>query len=85
MDTLNIESIGKDFFNEYSDIFYSISGYPLSYEGTDKSRKIYFSTKDKNLQLIAETSRIFKSRFPQSFTVSLETDAGKNWYSFALS
>lgn len=86
IDRIDMQTIGKYYFDEYSKLFYGIAGYKLEYqEMTDDRLWICFSMRDRNWQNLADTSRAFKVKFPGvKFDLRSDPDGGENWHSFTL-
>lgn len=87
IDKIDVQIIGRDYFNEYSNLFYNVAGYKLEYEGLSLNKNIMFSMKNaRDLEPLAKTSRMFKSKFPDAkFDLCYEHDGGsENYWEFIL-
>ncbi|HEY9705456.1 MAG TPA: hypothetical protein V6C58_23665 [Allocoleopsis sp.] len=87
IDRIDTQTIGRDYFNEYSSLFRSIAGYELEYEGLSLNRNIMFSMKNaRDLESLSKTSQMFKTKFPDiKFDLYYEHDGGsQNFWEFIL-
>ena len=86
IDKIDTQTIGRYYFNEYSDLFYNIAGYELEYqEMSDDMIWICFSMANNQLINLADTSRAFKIRFPGvKFDLCSDPDGGENRHKFTL-
>ncbi|HEY9704977.1 MAG TPA: hypothetical protein V6C58_21240 [Allocoleopsis sp.] len=86
LDMIDAQIIGRYYFNEYSKLFYAITGDELEYqEMSDDRLWICFSMRDRNWQNLADTSRAFKTKFPEvKFDLRSDPNGGENWHSFTL-